>query len=65
LAIGLGLAARANRATRWRLTLDHALDDLRDASLDSAALIVRANNEEWWHTRGSDPNSNQVAVHLK
>jgi hypothetical protein len=33
---------------RWRLTLDHALADLEgeEASLESAALIVRADIEE-------------------
>jgi hypothetical protein len=49
---------------RWRLTLDNALADLADeqASLDSAALIVRANVEEWWQLKDIEPASAKMAV---
>jgi hypothetical protein len=49
---------------RWRLTLDHALADLRDdgASLDSAALVVRANIEEWWHLKDVEPATGRMGV---
>jgi hypothetical protein len=49
---------------RWRLTLDQALADLTDerASLESAALIVRANVEEWWHLKDVEPHTGRMAV---
>lgn len=50
-----------NGATaRWRLTLPGALDDLQDAFVESAGLIVAANIDEWWH----DPHPAQVAVRV-
>jgi hypothetical protein len=53
-----------SRPQRWRLTLPGAADDLADASLPSAALIVRANIEEWWHTKDAEPASAQLAQRL-
>ena len=49
---------------RWRLTLEQALADLRDdgASLDSAALIVRADIEEWWHLKDVEPATGRMGV---
>jgi hypothetical protein len=53
-----------DRATRWRLTVKDALDDLDDKTLETAALIVRANIEEWWHTRNSEPLVARMAEQL-
>jgi hypothetical protein len=45
--------------------LPSAAEDLAHASLDSAALIVRANLEEWWHTRDSEPATAKLAYQIK
>lgn len=50
--------------SRWRLTLSGALANLQIASLDSAALIVAANIDEWHHTREADPHPTHRGVRV-
>lgn len=40
---------------QWRLTFDSMWADLCDLPLQDAALIARANIEEWWDTRSGEP----------
>ncbi|GAA1390741.1 hypothetical protein GCM10009613_31970 [Pseudonocardia kongjuensis] len=37
--------------SRWRLTIGSA-DDVKNSSVQSAGLVIRANIEEWWDTGG-------------
>jgi hypothetical protein len=39
----------------WRLTYDIPLDDLNLLAPESFVLTVRANIEEWWDTRPTQP----------
>lgn len=40
--------------SRWRITIQEAIEHLERASIESAGLIVRSNIEEWWDTGGPE-----------
>jgi hypothetical protein len=44
------------QAQRWELTFSSMEGDLTRMPLDHAALILRANLEEWWDTRDQYPD---------
>ncbi|MDQ4115889.1 MAG: hypothetical protein M3235_02895 [Actinomycetota bacterium] len=46
----------AGGAERWQLIFDTMWADIHDFPLEDAALMVRANIEERWDTRGSEPD---------
>ncbi|TCK26665.1 hypothetical protein EV378_2506 [Pseudonocardia endophytica] len=47
--------ADARGVDRWRLTFHSMWADLCEFPLEDAALIARANIEEWWDTREGEP----------
>ena len=56
LVVELDVGPSGGQGHRWELTFPSIEDDLTDMPLDHAALIVRANIEEWWDTRNQYPD---------
>ena len=55
LVVDLEAGGAEERSRRWELAFPSVESDLTRMPLDHAALIVRANIEEWWDTRGQYP----------
>ncbi|MGH3585504.1 MAG: hypothetical protein ACRDQ0_04185 [Pseudonocardia sp.] len=51
LVVDLNAGRSGGQGRRWQLAFPSIADDLTQMPLDHAALVVRANIEEWWDTR--------------
>lgn len=56
LVVELDAGPSGGQAHRWELTFPSIEGDVKGMPLDQAALIVRANIEEWWDTRDQYPD---------
>ncbi|OLT14473.1 hypothetical protein BJF78_19190 [Pseudonocardia sp. CNS-139] len=56
LVVVLDAGRPDSQLQRWELTLPSVESDLAPMPLDDAALILRANLEEWWDTRDQFPD---------
>jgi hypothetical protein len=55
LVVELDAGRPGDQGLRWELMFPSIEGDLTGMPLDHAALIVRANIEEWWDTRDQYP----------
>jgi hypothetical protein len=56
LVVELDAGRQGRQAQRWELAFPSIEGDLTRIPLDHAALILRANLEEWWDTRVQHPD---------
>ena len=56
MVVELDAGRQGAQAQRWELNFPSTEGDLTQMPLDHAALIVRANLEEWWDTRDQYPD---------
>ena len=56
LVVELDAGGQGEQGQRWELTFSSIEGDLTRMPLDHAALILRANLEEWWDIRDQYPD---------
>ena len=56
LVVELDAGPPGGQGRRWELTFASIEGDVKGMPLEHAALVGRANIEEWWDTRGQYPD---------